>query len=221
MDTVIDHHIQRDIIDRLMHSERLRFSELKPDGMESNIFMYHVAQLKKLHYIDKDEAGYFLAHAGLQYVDGIRGDKQKPTRQPKLIAIIILQNKDGQYLMAERKNQPYINQLMFMSGKQHFGETIGEQSIRELSEKGINDTPLTYRGIADIEISSDSGPLTHVIAHVHYGEYNGPLPTETTDFCFTWHDFSNKNVKLMPGTAELQSELKQTTPFACTIRTKT
>src|SRR4051812_38755839 len=107
MHTVIEHHIQRDIINRLMHHQSLRFSELKPEGMESNIFMYHIAQLKKLKYIAKNDQGYHLLHKGLQYVDGIRTDTLRPYQQPKVIAIIVLQNSQGAWLMAERKMQPY------------------------------------------------------------------------------------------------------------------
>ena len=217
MITVIEHHIQRDIIDRLMHNQRLRFSELKPDGMESNIFMYHVAQLKKLHYIDKDADGYFLIHEGLQYVDGLRRDSIRPHRQPKVIAILILQNDSGEWLMAERTTQPYINQRMFISGQQHFGESLYEQPTRELVEIGITDLETAYRGIADIQITTDSGVLTQVIAHVHSGVYNGLPPKDNDRFRYVWHDFLNNQVTLMPGTQELYEQLQNPEPFVCSI----
>jgi hypothetical protein len=219
MITVIEHHIQRDIIDRLMHNQRLRFSELKPAGMESNIFMYHIAQLKKLHYIDKDDEGYFLIHDGLQYVDGLRRDSIRPHRQPKVIAIVVLRNDQGQWLMAERITQPYIHQRMFMSGQQHFGESLYDQPARELAEIGIQDVTTTYRGIADIQITTSAGVLTQVVAHVHSSIYNGPPPQDNDRFHYVWHDFALDNEVLMPGTNELYEQLQDAEPFVCSITT--
>lgn len=215
---MIEHHIQRKILERLMTSESLRFSELKPDGMESNIFMYHLKQLQKQDFILKTGEGYVLAHKGLQYVDGLQSGTLKPYRQPKLIAIVILENKDGRFMLAERKTQPYVGMRMFMSGTQHFNESFLEQPIRELKEKGLPDIPMEYRGIADVQISHQDELLTHVFAHVHYGKYNDDLPAEDDRFRYVWHDFSDTDTDLVAGTQDIYELIHGGAQFSANLK---
>ncbi|HEY5268290.1 MAG TPA: NUDIX hydrolase [Candidatus Saccharimonadales bacterium] len=201
---MVDHPIQRDLIDRLMHSDGLKFSELKPNGMESNIFMYHLNSLIKSGYITKTANLYSLTAKGLTYVDSLSSSNLKPRKQPKLIAIIAVKNKDDEWLLLERKFQPYKDQLMLPSGKQHFGESIATHANRELFEKTGLDVPLSYRGMANISMNEDSQVLTHVVAHIHTGFSDDiKLPAENDKFKFVLHNFKDNTKQLMPGTREI------------------
>lgn len=207
---MIEHHIQRDIVNELMYHACLRFSELKPDGMESNIFMYHLNQLIKGGYVEKFESGYRLAPMGLQYVDGISSVSLKPRKQPKIIAIVALENQEGKWLLAERKIQPYIGERMFPSGKQHLGESFSEHARRELREKIGHEVSLRFRGIAEIIIYRDGQVLTQVLAHVHSGKLDESEPPAASDrFSYVWHDFDKDEHQLMAGTKELHEALCQ------------
>lgn len=220
----INHHIQRTILDRLAHAANLRFSELKPEGMESNIFMYHLKQLIRQGYVQKVGDGYELASQGLSYIDGLSNENYRPRHQPKLIAILALHDGRDKWLLAERKIQPYIDSQMFPSGKQHRGEISAEHAVRELAEKtGLSGIPLQYRGIADIQIS-DAEPtlLTHAVASVYEGKLaSAELPPETDRFRFVWHNFAREAAPLMPGTAELYQALAQSGPFNIVLRVQT
>lgn len=201
---MINHPIQRDLIDRLMHSDGLRFSEFKPDGMESNIFTYHLKSLIKLDYLTKIDNQYCLTTKGLNYVDSLSSVNNRPSKQPKIIAIIAVKNINNQWLLLERKLQPYRGQLMLPSGKQHFGENITTHAKRELFEKTGIDIPLTFRGIANISISSGDQVLTHVVAHIHSAYLdNIKLPSENDKFKFVLHNFKDSNKPLMSGTKEI------------------
>lgn len=218
---MIEHHIQREILDRLAHAAQLRFSELKPDGMESNIFMYHLKQLMKSGYVEKDDVIYRLAAKGLSYVDGLSARNQRPRPQPKLIAIIALSDGAGKWLLAERKIQPYIGTRMFPSGKQHRGETSAEHAVRELQEKtGLKGGELIHCGMADIQITDAAGVLlTHAAAQVYTGGVaSGALPPESDRFRYVWHDFLSDEASLMPGTAELEEYLVRGEPFNIELR---
>lgn len=218
---MIEHHIQREIIDRLMRAESLRFSELKPDGMESNIFMYHLKQLIKDGYVEKCDGGYRLVAKGLTYVDGLSTENHRPRPQPKLIAILALHDGAGKWLLAERKIQPYIRKRMFPSGKQHRGETSTEHAARELQEKtGLKNVPLSYRGLADIQIVSKQGVLlTHVVAQVYAGELDGTeTPPASDRFRYLWHDFAADTAPLMAGTRELYEHLQDPDTFYVELR---
>ena len=189
-----------------MHSHGLRFSELKPDGMESNIFMYHLKQLMSGGYVIKELQKYQLSDKGLQYVDGLSETNFKPRKQPKVVAIIALQNSEGQWLLGQRKIQPYLDKLVLPSGKQHFGESIYDHAKRELVEKTGLDIPLTYRGIASVSIKGPNETISHIIGHVHSGVYDNDLPSETKKLKFVWHDFVD-NKDLLAGTVEIYEAL--------------
>ena len=220
--SVIEHHIQRDIIDRLTRAAELRFSELKPAGMESNIFMYHLKQLMSQGYVQKSGSSYSLAAKGLTYVDGLSTENLKPRPQPKVICILALHDGNGQWLLAERKIQPYIGMRMFISGKQHRGESSSEHSVRELYEKtGLRDVPLERRGMADVRINDEDGELlTHAVARVYVGQVAPTVrPIESDRFRFVWHDFAKDHQPLMPGTHEVYTQLRSSDSFDISIQT--
>jgi ADP-ribose pyrophosphatase YjhB (NUDIX family) len=206
---MVEHHIEKELIDRLMFADGLRFSELKPAGMESNIFMYHLNSLIKSNLVIKKDSQYKLSSKGLTYVDSISSQNLKPRKQPKIITIIAVRDKDNSWLLLQRKFQPYIGQFMFPSGKQHFGENIANHAKRELMEKTGLNTALLYRGIANIQISKDNDILTHVIAHIHSGVVDDvAIPAETSKYRYILFDFNNHSYNLMPGTREIYDALE-------------
>lgn len=209
---VIEHHIQREIIDRLMRAKHLRFKELKPEGMESNIFMYHLKQLIRQEFVAKTDGGYTLAPKGLTYVDNLSSDSNKPKLQPKAICIIMVKDKTGKYLLAERKTQPFIGLHMLLSGKQRIDETIDQHIARELQEKLNVVLPYQRRGVAEIVLyDTDSQTLlTHVVGQVYEVSVdNLELPQENNRFRYAWHEDIH-SVYFLPGTKELVKQLEST-----------
>jgi ADP-ribose pyrophosphatase YjhB (NUDIX family) len=205
---MITHHIQKDIFIRLGKASHLRFSELKPEGMESNLFMYHLKQLIAQKLVEKDAEGYKLAPAGLTYLDSFSFRTNSPRKQPKIISILALKNTAGKWLLARRKYQPYIGEYMFVSGKQRFGEQPETHALREMQEKLGFTTPMTRRGLLDIRISKDDTLITHVLGHVYEATVDmAEPPAETHQFSFIWDDPSNPQLRLLPGTAELYERL--------------
>lgn len=197
----IAHHLQRDILDRLMRTPMRRFSELKPADIESNSFMYHLKQLMQAGYVEKIDGFYRLSANGLTYVDTISHLNLKPRKQPKLVTIIALRNSSGQWLMARRKRQPFINSYMLPSGKQHFGESAETHIDREIKEQFGFDVVTKRRGLTDIRIHRDNVLITHVVGHVYEGMADVDAPLGNDKFDYEWVDADD--VMLMAGTKEL------------------
>jgi len=208
---VIEHHIQREIIDRLMHAESLRFKALKPDGMESNIFMYHLKQLINQGLVTKVDNVYVLAPAGLQYVDNLSSIGSKPIAQPKVICILYIQNKAGDILVAQKKVQPFIGAHMLPSGKQRLEESIDQHVVRELEEKFAITEQAVRRGTAEVMLYDVPSQilLTHIIGQV-YEVVIERLNTspETDRYTYNWQSDVGK-LDFLPGTLELISRLRQ------------
>jgi 8-oxo-dGTP pyrophosphatase MutT (NUDIX family) len=211
---IVEHHIQLEILRKLSLAASLRFSELKPDGMESNIFMYHLNKLMKGGYVQKKNGAYQLGIHGLRYADNIISSTQfRPALHPKPLVVIVLSNAAGQLLMVRRHTQPYIDTYMFLSGKQHFGEDPLPHARRELLEKAkLSDVVLTRRGLVDYRIRNEQDEvITHIIGHVYTGTYGGPAPKSwTSRYSFEWCDPADL-IKLatLPSTVELHATLTQ------------
>lgn len=208
INVMIEHHIQRDILTRLMKAKSVRFSHLKPEGMESNSFMYHLKQLIAAGYVTQtDDKSYVLTPQGLSYVDGLSLTNSLPRRQPKLLCIIALRNSDGEYLFAKRLMQPTIDTWMLPSGKQHFGESSEKHAEREMREQLRADASLVRRGLLDLRITHDGELVSHLVAQVYSGKYEGAPPPDTEKFHYEWRSVDDLS-PLTPGTAELIEALE-------------
>lgn len=210
---MIEHHIQNDIIDRLSTAKTLRFSELKPSGMESNLFMYHLKQLSTNGYVrQNDDKTYTLTSKGLGYVDTLTLTNKKPRKQPKVITILALKNAQKEYLFAQRLRQPSLHTWMIPSGKQHFGESPEAHVARELREQFGHETAMIRRGLLDIRIHQDDTVVTHLTAHVYAGSYDGEAPQPNDKFSYEWHARDDK-LDVTPGTKELLDAIEGTEPL--------
>ncbi len=204
---MIEHHIQKDIINRLSQASELRFSELKPTQLESNSFMYHIKQLITSGYVEKTESGYTLTPTGLTYVDGLSLKSSKPRKQAKILSVIVLKNSKGEYILARRKYQPFIGTLLFPGGKQHYGESPEDHVVRELQEQfGLTGAPVR-RGLVDQRTFSKGTLITHVLTHVYEMAYDGSVPVESPKFVYEWSKVKG-NDELYPGTYELFQALE-------------
>ena len=205
---MIEHHIQTDILLRLAKAEKLRFSELKPKDIESNLFMYHLHQLQARKMVEKEGGAYQLSNDGLSYIDGFSFNSLKPRKAPKVICILAIRNPTGHWLLARRKYQPYIGKHMFVSGKRHLGESPEAHARRELHEKLNFEVALTQRGLADVRIYRGQALITHVTAHVYTGQtINDELPLSTHQFDYMWFD-PKQELPLLAGTREIMDKIE-------------
>jgi 8-oxo-dGTP diphosphatase len=163
------HWIQRHILYQLMLTECLQYSKLKPDGVEGNLFMYHLRQLMNEGLVEKKEQLYCLSTAGRAYVDTLSLSNLRPRVQPKIVTLIALRNDSGQWLLYRRKRQPFIGKVGFPYGKIHLSETIAEAARRELEEKTGLQAALTHVGDAYITATEGGQLISHMLTHVFTG----------------------------------------------------
>ena len=215
------HHIQRHILKVLSRAKYARFRDMRPPRVDSNTYSYHLRVMQREGYIVKAAEGYTLGTKGLQYVDGLKPDDLTPLEKPKVIVILALRNSRGEWLMAERKIQPYIGTVMFPSGSQHKGETPSECVARKIREKtGLRNLPMKYRGMADVQIHDGAGVLlTHVIANVYEGKLpNDVQPPEDDRFRYVWSNFQKGTNQTMAGNRELYKALRSEGVFNICIK---
>jgi ADP-ribose pyrophosphatase YjhB (NUDIX family) len=205
------HQIQQHILGKLITAPSQRFSELKPDQVESNLFMYHLKQLIDQGYVSKIKDGsYSLTAYGLQYADGLSLKTFAPRLQPRIVTLSVVTDNPGRYLLFRRHRQPLINMVGFPYGKVHLDETITEAATRELKEKTGLECALKHRGDGYLTMSQNGEVVSQVLFHCFEGLHpQGELKQTSVGEAF-WADPSQiPGWELMPSVMDIIDQLQQ------------
>lgn len=113
---MLDHHLQRSIVYRLALSHELRFSELKPDIIDSKLFTYHLHKVTKAGYVTKNQAGlYSLTPEGRRLGIRVLESQQAFIDQPESVLFLVIRRKsDNSWLLYKRHTHPLIDRVGFM-----------------------------------------------------------------------------------------------------------
>ncbi len=124
------------ILNGLRYANFVRFSELKPAAIESNLFMYHMRQLIKAGLVNKTEQGYGLSDTGKALMAKSSSKSLAFRLQPTMLSVLCLHDPQlDMWLVTERLHQPFLNVIGFPSGKIHEGEHFAEAASREVIDK--------------------------------------------------------------------------------------
>jgi ADP-ribose pyrophosphatase YjhB (NUDIX family) len=217
------HDIQKHALKKLSLSKACTYSELKPKGIESNAFAYHLRSLIAEGLVAhktskaKNSAPYSLTAKGKQYVDTVSFESFKPRIQPKIVTLLVIEKKDSKarggisYVMYKRNRSPFINHIGFPYGKIHLEERLYEAAERELQEKTGLSAKLSHKGDVYITVHDETELVSHMLCHVFVGSNpTGILKTDdTTGQCF-WAHMENIPVKqLIPGVQQILKLLNE------------
>ncbi len=137
---MLDHHIQRAIVYRLALTDKSKFSELKPDGLESKLFTYHLKKVVSAGYVMKaDDGTYVLTPEGRRLgVHVLENTKAVVDRAYSVLFLLVRRKPDGAWLLYRRKSHPLINKVGFMHLNPNSSESICKTAEREcLAKTGI------------------------------------------------------------------------------------
>jgi ADP-ribose pyrophosphatase YjhB (NUDIX family) len=165
------HDLQQHILKQLILNQSLRYAQLKPAEVEGNLFMYHLKQVTKAGYVEKQPDGsYTLSPAGQDYAERMSLTLMKPRFQPRVVTLIFCQDTAGRYLLYRRKRQPLIGMVGFPYGKVHLGESIQEAAERELLDKTGMTARLIHRGDGYVTIYDGDHPISQILFHLFVGD---------------------------------------------------
>ena len=151
-----------------------RFAELRAEGVESNLFQYHLRHLIEKKLVEKCDEGYRLSPKGLYYADRFSPAYKGERPQPKLITVVVLKNKDGKVLLKQKLRQPWVGEYHLPAGKIHTGESTSEAATRELEEKtGIRIDDMEFRCSAHIQILKEGVLVSDFFGFIFSAEHGG------------------------------------------------
>jgi ADP-ribose pyrophosphatase YjhB (NUDIX family) len=209
------HHIQSKILHQLLYVRETNYASLRPAGVESNHFAYHLEQLIRDGLIEKHDKSYLLSPRGLAYVDRLSQTAMNDRLQPHIVTAIDLTAPNGKTLLFKRNFQPYIHLVGLPVGKMHYDETVGAAAVRELQEKtGITDVALQHRGMVYIRAAKDGFAIGRVLYHVFHGDVDAELPAQAPSErgeCY-WGDHTQlRPDECMPGFLRIKQLLAEST----------
>src|ERR1700712_47577 len=114
---MIAHHLQKTILRNLGGFNEAHFSDIQPQGVDGNIFTYHLQQLIKQGYVLKTGGGlYCLTSSGKDYL--IRQSGPERSRQQEVHSVLLLAVKqDDKWLVRKRLIQPNLGLTGFVHGE--------------------------------------------------------------------------------------------------------
>ncbi len=133
------HPIQIDILEKLLFSTWMKFSELKPnDDIPSNQLTFHINTLLDEWLLEKIESHYVLTAQWKLYAnakDSHRDNTHKFQKVWVIMACSRINKWIVEYLLYTRKKHPFFGKQWFPTWKIRRGETPVQTASRELWEE--------------------------------------------------------------------------------------
>jgi len=155
------HPVQMKILTKLLYSQDLRYTEMKPrKSLENNAFQFHLDRLVALGLVVKVGKSYLLTKNGKKLTLQIKGETAQLTKQTRVgVAMGCTREHFGktQVLIYTRLKQAYYGCQGFPTGKVEQGEDILKAGKRELIEEtGLKGKPELV-GIFHYRIFNNNG----------------------------------------------------------------
>lgn len=186
----IDHYLQGALLARLAASGGpLRFSELKEDGIDNSLFMYHANKLISRGAIEKSTDGFHLTANGARWVNAVGPDMWQAKPTPRPLVQLVITYKDT-LLLSSRKGQlkEHLNEYMFPGGLHKQGMTADENAQR-ITRQLFGQESFIPEFLAVVEsINSYADEFVyHSVSHVFQGDLaTDKLPEADDRFDFEW-----------------------------------
>jgi len=142
------HPIQQQILTKLMQAPgEQRYSELMIEGVENDLFNYHLQQLVKVGFINKDESRYSLSENGqkaITHLDALGNPRQFFKVS---VALMVFRNDNTELLVQKRLRNPFYGEITTVAGKVLPGEKVVDAARRKLLEEANLAAQFTFIGV--------------------------------------------------------------------------
>lgn len=214
---MLDHHLQRGIVYKLAFAPSLRFSELKPDGVENKLFTYHLKKVVSAGYVGKATDGTYTLtpegrRVGVRILDNQHAVADKAE---SVLFLVIRRESDDAWLLYKRATHPLIGRVGFMHAVPNAAEACTATASRECQERtGLaGEFRALGSGFFRVYDSENLESFTHFTLMV-CDDAHGNLVEADKHAEYEWYanpDFSSPD--LLPNMAILAELYKTNQPF--------
>jgi len=161
MKTVTDkkHVVQKHILSQLLRQKYSRFRDLRPKGIDTNLYSYHLKRLVAEGLVYKTNDGYSISDVAAVTMTA-------HTARPELAFVI--QNSDGDVLLKQRTAQPFADCYMLPGAKLD----IRQSSIMEAAQSHVtheitdNKVDVKHAGDSYVRIRNNDEILSTQLLHI-------------------------------------------------------
>ena len=208
---MINHHIQKEIMNKLIRMGSLRYKDIKIDGLEASHFVYHLKTLIRNKLVAKSSTGeYKLTSYGFGFAQNYSTDNNNTSNITPAYLIFCIKSKNNKWALNIRNREPFINRYSLISGKIHKFNTIKKSIQHEIAEFSANkqDLQINNTGFASI-IIEDGDIKTHILGLIYYIECADELEINTNyrKGEIKWFELNDilsmDKSRILPGTMEI------------------
>jgi hypothetical protein len=194
----VDHYLQTAILFRLSEADGpLRFSELKEDGIENSLFMYHANKLIARRAIKKDDNGFYLTSDGARRVNSIGRNMNSVQSIVKPLIQLVIRDNNGNILISSRKGQlkELLNDFMLPGGLHKTGQSADANAATVMGKICKNlSSAARFLAVAESINTYPDGFIYHSISHIYAVDVDThPEIIEDDRFEFSWMPLSEIN----------------------------
>lgn len=204
------HPLKKQILEKLILNSSLSFSKLKPENIESNLFIYHLKQLINEGLVQKNlQKNYQLTAEGQVFVDKLKFKTLKSSESPKAIIIAVCKNQEGKYLMYRRMGQPFISKIGFPFLDVRVGEAISRTVVNKYLKHFNLEVKACHRGDVYFTSYLDAKLISYVFCHIfEVTSFKGDLKIDRQIWDAFWGKLEEIDPQeLIPGVLEIQQLL--------------
>jgi 8-oxo-dGTP pyrophosphatase MutT (NUDIX family) len=179
------HEIQKQILLKLAKNPSQRFSELKDESLENDLFNYHLQYLVKEGAIEKTDNTYKLTEKGLDKILLI--DSKGKIYEGLRVAVLVYVIQDDKIILHTQTREPYKGEVTAgIAGKVNKGELIEDAGIRKVMEEtGLKGT-IKFIGVLRRIVNHPGGMIDDGFFHVC-------ITTETQGDLVSENDFGTNS----------------------------
>ncbi len=190
-----------EILSKLLTSkDGLRFVDAKPEGIENDLYTYHLKQLIKLGLVRKFKDKYSLTKQGKQSteeIDFIDSFSLRADRFKVASLCLVFDKESKKVLYQTRTRQPLYGNQEIIGGGVRKGETFTDTASRRLKEESGLTADFKWIGvIRKIRYVNTKELFNDIIYNICYTDtFNGELEAENSFGKNYWIDL-DKAIKL-------------------------
>lgn len=218
-----EHHIQREILYKLVLSDTARFAELRPKELDSNVFTYHLKQLIKEKLVSKTEAGlYSLTPLGRVAGINITLSKKELLEQAHSVLLMVLRTDKEGWLLRRRLAQPMYGKVGFTHSEPVAADDALHTARNDFQERTGLLCDFKPAGFGYVRLFDDKDLESFVHFNLFFADaYQGTLQARTRNgenFWVKQPDFTAPD--MIPSMSDLVKllEAHDGTPFYADLR---
>lgn len=133
---MLDHHIQRNIVNSLKSSQNLSFTDLRPKELDNKLFTYHLKIVIREGFVNKTKEGrYKLTPSGEKLWKRMSETPQAIALRPMSLIFIVIRQSEKGWLLYKRKTHPALDRIAFMHTNPRGELPISESAKLDVLEK--------------------------------------------------------------------------------------